>query len=115
MICLKKLLAIKETNKFLYKHQLKKDQVRNIVSQEKWSSHFENENLRWDQIYSNNFTSTIDTKLRIFQYKYLFRIIPTNKRLFKQNIVNSNLCDFCNMDIETIHHLFWECNQVQIF
>ena len=30
-------------------------------------------------------------------------------------ISSSNLCDFCNMDIETIQHLFWECSHVQIF
>ena len=79
------------------------------------SSYFENATLEWDKIYLNTYSSSIDIKLRNFQYKYLFRIIPTNKRLFTQNIANSNLCDFCSTDIETIQHLFWECNQVQIF
>ena len=112
---LTKLLKTKEANKFLYKYQSNNEKLNEITSQEKWASYFETENLKWDTIYSNVFTSTIDTKLRNFQYKYLFRIIPTNKRLFTQNIANSNLCDFCNMDIETVQHLFWECNKVQIF
>ena len=110
-----KLIKTKETNKFLYSFQIKNDQMVQITSQEKRSSSFENETLKWDTIYLNINTSTIDTKLRNFQYKYLFRIIPTNKRLFLQNIVHSNLCDFCSTDIESIRHLFWECNHVQVF
>ena len=109
----KRITKVKEANKFLYSHQLKNDKPVNISSQEKWSSLFEN--LKWDTIYKNIFSSTIDVKLRKFQYKYIFRIIPTNKRLFTQNIANSNLCDFCSMDIENLNHLFWECNHVQIF
>ena len=42
--------------------------------------------------------------------------------LLKCNIVNSSLCDFCNMHEETIIHLFWECqisrdfwNSVEMF
>ena len=69
--------------------------------------------LKRHTIYSNVFTSTIDKKYS--HCKYLFRIIPTNKRLLTQNITNSNLCDFCTMDIETIQHLFWECNLFQIY
>ena len=59
--------------------------------------------------------STIDTKLRNFQLKFLHRIIPTNKSLFKYKIVNSNICDICNMNIDSIKHLFWECLHVQHF
>ena len=73
----------KETNKFLYKLLTKNDLQNNITSKEKWSTYFQNDNLPWDIIYNNIYISTIDIKLRNFQYKYLFRIIPTNKRLFK--------------------------------
>ena len=109
------MIKTKETNKLLYRFQIKRDQTVHTTSHGKWSSHFENETLKWDTIYLNTHTSTIDSKLKNFQYKYLFRIIPTNKRLFLQNIVNSNLCDFCSSDIESIRHLFWECNHVQVF
>ena len=54
-------------------------------------------------------------KLRDFQYRYLNRIVPTNKFLSKCQIVSSSICDFCNMEIETMHHLFWECRHVQSF
>ena len=102
---LNKMLKSKETNKFLYKLLAKNDIQNNITSKEKWSIYFENNNLPWDIIYNNIYTSTIDIKLRNFQYKYIYRIVPTNKRLFKQNIANSNLCDFCSMCIESTQHL----------
>lgn len=43
------------------------------------------------------------------------RILPTNTYLLKCNISVSALCDFCNMEIETLSHLFWECLFVQQF
>ena len=30
-------------------------------------------------------------------------------------IVESHDCTFCNTDIETVEHLLWECNYVQLF
>ena len=61
------------------------------------------------------FKSTINTKLRSFQYKCIMRILPTNMFLFKCKIVNSSLCDFCNGHPETFEHLFWECQYVRSF
>ena len=61
------------------------------------------------KIYPINISISKDMKLRGFQYRYLNRIVPTNKFLTKCPIVSSSLCEFCNMEIETTHHLFWEC------
>ena len=72
-------------------------------------------NLNWKNIHSLPFKSTIDTKLRSFQYKYIMRILPTNQFLSKCNIINSSLCDFCNRQPETLEHLFWECHFVRAF
>ena len=43
------------------------------------------------------------------------RIIRTNPFLTKCHITSSTLCDFCNMKIETLSHLFWECIDIQEF
>ena len=79
----------------------------------KWEETFNN--LNWKLIHQIPFKSTIDTKLRCFQYKCLMRILPTNVFLFKCNIVNSSLCDFCDRYPETFEHLFWECHYVRSF
>ena len=44
---------------------------------------------------------TIDTKLRIFQYKILNNILCVNKMLFKFRKVESPLCSFCKAEDET--------------
>ena len=56
---------------------------------------------------------TVDVKLRNFNYKYLMRIVPNNKYLFKCKLAPSVLCDFCARHEETNAHLFWECWYVQ--
>ena len=35
--------------------------------------------------------------------------------LHKCKLVSSSLCDFCQMEIETVSHMFWECMYVQTF
>ena len=54
-----------------------------------------------------------DIYLYTFQWKLLHRIIPTNSFLFKIHIVNSNLCTFCKENVETLEHLFFECQKIE--
>ena len=39
----------------------------------------------------------------------IVRILGTNSYLCKIKIKNSDLCTFCNIERETIVHLFWDC------
>jgi hypothetical protein len=110
-----KLKKSKQKNKLLYNLQFNNNEDLIIPSRVKWAEEFENNNLEWNNIFNSYISSTLDIKLRNFQYKYIYRITSTNKRLFKQNIVNCNLCEFCNMYIESLKHLFWECNHIQVF
>ena len=71
--------------------------------------------LDWGKIYLLPFKTTLDTKLREFQYKILNRILYTNKMLFKFKKVVSPLCDFCEKELETIEHLFFHCTKVSTF
>jgi hypothetical protein len=48
-----------------------------------------------------------DTYLINFQYKFLHRVIPTNTFLFKIHIRDTKLCSFCNVEDETVEHLFF--------
>ena len=102
-------------NKFLYQQQLQKDQITDIKHEYKWTNVFEENNLNWKDIYTIPIKTTIDTKLRDFQYKFITRILPTNTFLYKCKISKTNLCDFCCRDIETFKHLFWECCHSQHF
>ena len=71
--------------------------------------------LDWEKIYLLPFKTTLDTKLREFQYKILNRILYTNEMLFRFKKVDSPLCDFCENELETVEHLFFLCTKVRIF
>ena len=105
----------KLTNSIIYKIFMQKQEIKTSKPQQKWNETFLNSNLNWKAIFLAAQKSTIDIKLRNFQYKHLMRIIPTNQFLTKCHKTSSTLCDFCNMEIETLSHLFWECIYVQEF
>ena len=108
------MLNSKQTNKFIYKCNIKrKSKNYQNTSYIKWNEIFTD--IDWKHTHLMPFKSTIDTKLRTFQYKFLMRILPCNKKLYKQKLVNSTLCDFCAMNVETTTHLFWECNVTRAF
>ena len=43
------------------------------------------------------------------------RIIAANDMLLKYKLKTSNICDFCNMYVDTAKHMFWECRHTQHF
>jgi len=104
----------KQINKNLYNIKLQSHSKTDDSIERKWNSCLNlKENLNWRTIYTLPFKSTIDTYLRNFQFKFLSRIIPTNKFLTKCKLTNSSLRDFCQESVETIDHLFWECKYSQ--
>ena len=105
----------KSSNRVIYKEFMRTPELKLIKAQQKWNDTFPDEDLNWKNIYTTLQKSTNDIKLKNFQYNFLMRIIPTNQFLAKCQLVSSTLCDFCNMEIETIAHLFWECTHVQEF
>ena len=58
---------------------------------------------------------TLSTYSRWFQLRILHRILATNTFLYKINITDSNICNFCNSEPETLKHLFHDCPCVQTF
>ena len=77
---------------------------------DKWADFFEDMNLDWVAIYQIPMLSSRFTKLHYFQFKVLHRYIGVNENLYKFGYVDSNLCTFCNVEIESIPHLFWQCD-----
>ena len=109
------LLKSEQPNKVAYNLLIKKKTQNEKKSEVKWINQFGDDNLDWKQIYTNAIKATKDIKLQNFQYKFLMHTLPTNTFLLKCNIAISVLCDFCNMELETINHLFWECLYIQQF
>ena len=77
----------------------------------------------WENIYTVPFISTIETKLRAFQFKINHNIFYTNEKMARANmeVVSdlgvsekvSSLCTFCKEEVETLRHIFIECKAVQ--
>ena len=82
--------------------------------QNKWCDELNiDNNINWTSVYCNNFSCSISSKYRAFQYKFLARAITTNIKLLKCNIIDSDLCTFCKKSKESVIHLFWYCECVQ--
>ena len=66
-------------------------------------------NEDWKKIYLLPRKVTLDTRLRIFQYKILHNVLYLNKILHKFKKIDSPRCSFCDKEDETPLHLFFSC------
>ena len=80
----------------------------------RWETIFAGHNLNWKRIFLNMYNIK-DSHLRWFEIRIVHRIIPTQKLLHSMGLVISPICDFCEDEVETIMHLFWECPQSRSF
>ena len=81
------------------------------------SEHFFEKNFNviidnFEQFFSIPFNATIYTKLMAFQFKINHNILYTDEKLHKVKLSDTQMCTFCNDEIETLLHLFIECNMV---
>ena len=77
----------------------------------KWEHKFnvKIDNKVWNKIFSLIFNITKDTNLQWFQYRIIHRILGTNELLYKINYKDNPKCSFCNKNVESLEHLFWDC------
>jgi len=59
------------------------------------------------------YTTTIDTYLRMFQYKILNNVLYLNFDLHRFKIIDSPTCSLCHSYPETIDHFFIECTEAK--
>ena len=80
------------------KHELKWEHLLNLNVSQNW----------WQKHYSIPFLVTKDTKLQWLQNRINCRILGTKSYLHKIEYIDTDSCTFCNMEPETIQHLFWD-------
>ena len=56
---------------------------------------FDNYDFNWKLIYGISRIATLETKIRIFQYKLHNNVLHLNKKLFKFGIISQSKCSFC--------------------
>ena len=73
-----------------------------------------NKEVKWDKIFE--YTNKInEIKLKWFQIRICHRILVTNTILESMGIEQSNSCNFCNNDKDSVYHYLWLCPSTQIF
>ena len=83
------------------------------TSQKYFESMFRDLTLQWKHIYTLPRITTIDSKLQCFQYKILHNTLYLNEKLFLFRGHNTPLCSFCNLEDETVIHLFVHCSKTK--
>ena len=97
--------------KTLYVYLLQSKVVTGPANKEKFEAKFGN--IDWQTSWLIPINACEDHKLRELQYKILNRYLNTNYQLKKYGLKDTNACDLCNENPETICHLFWDCNMAK--
>ena len=75
-----------------------------------------NPNIEYDtylQLFRGMYETTNVVKLRDFQYRLLLGKIFINNILCHWKIVETNICELCNISKQTPIHLFSQCNKIK--
>ena len=84
--------------------------VKAPTSQKSFEKLLCRQDLDWAIIYMIPRMLTVESKLRIFQYKVLNSILYLNDRPYKIGIVQTPLCSLCKQEKETVIHLLCQCH-----
>ena len=102
------------SSKMVYKEFRSRKEIP-PTAQAKFKDEYPELSIDWKKIYSLAFSVTLDTNLRVFQYKLPNRIVFTKNKLYKFKIVDSPLCTFCKIEEESLEHLLFFCKATEVF
>ena len=71
--------------------------------------------LNWQDIFRICPHTIEDNYYICFQYRIIHRILGVRKLLYKMKIEESGLCGLCNLEIESLYHLYIDCPNSQNF
>ena len=94
--------------KHIYQLFLQKKQIPPTAKQ-KLTDKYPNTAINWQRVYSLAFQTTLESKIREFQYKILNCIVFTNEKLSRIGLVESPSCTFCQEVAESVEHLLFSC------
>ena len=69
----------------------------------------------WNRCYKNTYNISFNSKLKWLYYQTVRGTLKTNRIISKFKPQISPDCTFCNLETETIIHLFWDCTIVKKF
>ena len=105
-------------NRIVYQKLVEKKRKQLLNSQMKWSADCKiepNETVDWVAVYRKPFECTKISKRLVFQFKLFHRRLATNNLLKKINVIDNDLCSFCQREEESLIHLLWTCTVTSLF
>ena len=96
------------SSKQIYQLFLEKKQTT-PTAKVRLAAKYPNRDIDWKGVYSLAFRTTLQSKLREFQFKILNRIVFTNEKLFRFGMADSPTCAFCQTEVESLEHLLFSC------
>ena len=78
-------------------------------SQKYFCNNFPNLQVEWKEIHLSPCKVSMDTNLRMFQYKILNNILYLNKQLFIFNKKDTKLHSYCRLQDKSINRIFVQC------
>lgn len=100
----------RQHGKLIYNHLLQRKFLPPTAKLEKWNEEMQTNLTMKQALYGleKNRTTTINNKLRSFNYNFYMRNIPYGTRLKKMGIKDHDTCMECGHS-ENILHLYWTC------
>ena len=102
------------SSKHIYRSFLANKQTT-PTAKEKLSVKYHHLTIDWKRVYLLPFRTTLETKLREFQFKILNRIVFTNEKRFRFDMAESDKCAFCQTEVKSIEHLLFSCKISSVF
>lgn len=96
------------SSKQIYQLFLRQNQIPPTAKQ-KLTNKYWNTAINWEKVYSLAFQTTLESKIREFQYKILNCIVFTNEKLSRIGLVESPSCTFCQEVTESVEYLLFSC------
>lgn len=69
----------------------------------------------WELVCKKAHKQTVNSRLRLLQYKWLMRVYVTPVKLNQYNPNISDICTKCGEEKGTLYHCFWECREIMTF
>jgi hypothetical protein len=100
------------TNKDIYWKFIKDKQKKPIITEREWNK-LKISQDQWKEAFTIS-SNIRDTKIKTFQYKLLFNLLPCNLYLNRIQRSDTDQCDTCHILDDPTHYMV-ECEPVKIF
>lgn len=110
--------ANKKVCKIIYEKILAmQTNIQDITGIHRWDRYFSGAMTKdiWLQSFAIMFQTTSNAKLLYHQFQISHFILVTNEDLFKWKIADSDICVWCREEIESLPHIYLECEVVKQF